>query len=500
MIKKQIIGIIIAAIALVAVIVVYNTVFSPMIEERTAAQDDAPELLPGEEAGVANRFYMYSHLDREDMKSIEVENSYGSFRMLPDGNGSFYVDGYRGISLDPTAVSSLVTTCGSTLTKARVTKDASDEKLEEYGLKEPQAYWIVTDKDEKQYKVYVGRALLTGGGYYCRFAGRNSVYVLDTTLGNTVLQPVESFVTPYIIFGLSKNDYFTADDFTVMNKNEKVISVGKIPKEDQVNPNALAESVVKYPAPYVPDTETYYGILQGFTSFTGDSTYKLGTTEEDLKECGLDDPDFAVSFEYGGSHYYFLLKDDGEGEYFVVSGIYPDIITKIAKRNVPYLQYDLLKWLYPYVFRRDIKTISTIAIKTASHNEKFYISHFDEGDYGESIQVRSDNGLQLMTEDETYQFRQLYGELLNIAIKDYLPDEASEGVPMDEFVKDPENLTMRVEFETLSGEKLVYEYYRYSTRRCAISVNGRFDFCALNDDVKRIENDLEKILAGERIK
>ena len=53
----------------------------------------------------------------------------------------------------------------------------------------------------------------------------------------------------------------------------------------------------------------------------------------------------------------------------------------------------------------------------------------------------------------------------------------SQTVPMDDFVKDEDNLTMRVEFETLSGEKLTYEYYRYSTRRCAssssTSISGR---------------------------
>ena len=48
MIKKQIIGVIIAVLVLAAVIVIYNVVFSPMIEERTAVEDDAPDLLPGE--------------------------------------------------------------------------------------------------------------------------------------------------------------------------------------------------------------------------------------------------------------------------------------------------------------------------------------------------------------------------------------------------------------------------------------------------------------------
>ncbi len=498
MIKKQIIMISVAAFLLLAGILLYVFVISPTVEERSAKTDDV-ELLPGEEAGTSNRFYMYSHLERKDMASIEVSNGEGTYKMIPDGNGSFCVEGYEWISLDSEKIASLVTTCGATLTKARVTDSADGEKLEEYGLKDPAAYWIVTDNDGKQYKVYVGRALLTGGGYYCRFAGRDSVYVLDTTLADTVLKPVEEFVTPYIIFGISKDDFYTIDDFTIYNKDEKIISIGKIPSKEQINPNALAESVVKYPAPYTPDTETYYGILQGLISFTGDSTYKLGVTEEDLSKCGLDDPDYAVSFEYNGNKYYFLLKDDGEDGYFVISGIYSDIITRISKKNLAYPEYDLLKWLSQYVFRRDITTVTRITVKTGSTDETFNVTHYT-GDNGASeISVRSDGGIVLQSESETRSFRQFYGDLLNIAIKDYLPDEAEPGVSMKDYVADPENLTMSVTVETASGERLVYDFYRFSTRRCAISVNGRTDFCGIYDDVKRIASDVEKLQAGEII-
>ncbi|KAA5651648.1 DUF4340 domain-containing protein, partial [Pseudomonas aeruginosa] len=58
----------------------------------------------------------------------------------------------------------------------------SDEALDEYGLKEPQASWTVQSKSGKAYRVYVGDRLLTGGGYYCMFEGRRSVYVLGTEI------------------------------------------------------------------------------------------------------------------------------------------------------------------------------------------------------------------------------------------------------------------------------------------------------------------------------
>ena len=499
MIKKQITAVIVAAVLLIAVTVVYFAVIKPLDESNSAVTEEAETLLPGEEPGAADRFYMYTHVEREDMSSIEVTNGYGTFKMIADGNGSFCIEGYEDIAVDGTKLSSLVTTCGATLTKARVTDNATDEKLAEYGLKEPSAHWTVTDKAGKQYKVYVGRALLTGGGYYCRFAGRDSVYVLDVTLADTVLCPVENYVVPYIIFGVSKDDYFTVDDFTVYKGREKVISISNVPTDEIKNPGALAESVVSYPAPYAPDPENYYGILLSYAALIGDETYKLGPTDETLAECGLNDPTYTVSFNYKGNNFYFFLKDDGEGNYYAISNLYSGIISKISKRNLAYPEYDLLKWLHRYVFRRNIVTVSSISVKTDNVDETFYLSHGTDGNGNATLQVRSENGLEIKSDESVLSFRNFYGHLVEIAINGYLPEEASEGVPMKDFVADEGNRTMTVEIKTLAGETLTYEFYRYTTRRCALGVNGRFDFSALYDDARRIEQDVERLLAGEFI-
>ncbi|MBQ7669591.1 MAG: DUF4340 domain-containing protein [Clostridia bacterium] len=499
MIKRQKIAIIAAVVALVAVAVLYFALVKPMIDENSAVVEDPPETLPGEDIGTSNRYYMYSHLDRSEMRSIEVTNEYGTYKFIADGEGSFYIDGYRGIEVDGTLLSSLVTTCGSTLSKLRVTADASDEKLEEYGLKNPTAYWILTDNSGKQYKVYVGRKLLTGGGYYCAFAGRNSVYVLDTTLASTILEPIETFVTPYIIYGVSQDDFYTVEDFTIYNGNQRFITVGMVDKNEWSSEDALAEYVLSYPAPYTPDSEKYLSLLLAFSSFTADSTFKLGVEEKDLETYGFTNPDHTVYFRYNGSEYYFLMSDDGEGGYYVLSGIYPDIITRISKENAAFADYDLLSWLSPYFFRRNITTISSIRVQTGKVDETFNLSHFTSEDGTASFQILTDSGRAFTSAFDIKNFRHYYGNLLALGIVDYLPEEASEGVSMESFLADEANRTMRITCVTLNGYKYTFDIYRYSTRRCAVSVNGRFDFCILNDIVSRIESDTEKFLNGEQV-
>ncbi len=499
MIKKQLIGIIVSLVSVVAIIVVYFALIKPMIDEKTAVVEEIPDLLPGEEIGTSNRFYMYSSIKREDMESIEISNQTGKYKLVKNADLTFSIEGYEGVALDETVVSSLVTTCGSTLSKVKVMDNAPAEKLKEYGLDKPAAYWIVTDTAGKQYMVYVGRELLTGGGYYCRFAGRDSVYVLDTTVADTVLQPREKYVVPYILFGVSTDDYYTVDNFTVYRKKDKFISIGLVDKEEQTNPDALAENIVTYPVPYQPDSETFFGILTSFSAFTADSTYKLGYDESDLHECGLDDPDYTVSFEYGGKTYFFFASDDGDGGYYVLSGIYSDIITHIYQRNLRYLKYDLIEWLSPYIFRRNITTVSSIRVETDKVDETFKLSHSTNENGAAAIHVKSESGAEFDDSESTLNFRHYFGDLLAIAIVDNVPEEAQDGVRTEDFIKDDSNLTMRLTVKCVGGEEIEYCFYRYTTRRCAVTVNGRCDFSVLYDVVRQIETDTVRLLNGETI-
>ena len=70
---------------------------------------------------------MYSHLDREDMASVEIENESGTFTLVNTADGYFRAEGHENVALDEAKVASLVATCGAPLSKTRVTADASDE-------------------------------------------------------------------------------------------------------------------------------------------------------------------------------------------------------------------------------------------------------------------------------------------------------------------------------------------------------------------------------------
>lgn len=499
MIKKQRIIIILTAFLIALTCVAYFAAVKPYIESRIPVEE-TPETLEGEALSSGGKFYMYSQLSRDDMASIEVSNENGTYRFVKV-NGELVIEGHEGIAVDSTMLSSLVVSCGTTLSSSKLMDNAPDEKLKEYGLLEPQAYWIVTDNSGKQYKVYVGRELLTGQGYYCMFAGRRSVYVLDDTLAYNVLCPIESYVTPYIVFGISQDDYYTIDNFSVYKDNSKFISVGLVPTENQTSSEALAEHILTYPAPYSPNTTNLYELYMQFTSFTGESTYKLGADEESLEACGLGKPEYMVSFDYKSREYYFLVSPlDDEGYYYVVSNIYSDIITKVPRESLAFLEYGMMDWISSYIFQYYITSVSGISVVSDNVDATFTLSHGYSESGANTLAVRTDDGRTVTSVSEINNFRQYYKTLLSIDVQDYLPETVPEtGEKMSDIVSDSSRRNMVFTVKDISGAETTYEFYRYTTRRCAVKVNGNAEFYVPYDIVQKIENDTLRFLNGEEI-
>lgn len=500
MIKKHIRLIIIALVVVAATAVSYFAVIRPFIDSR-AYVEEPPETLEGEVLGTSNRYYMYSSISRDIMKSIEVSNENGGFKFVKNSEDVFELEDHKGLAIDEKLLSTLVTTCGSTLSKTKVMDNAGADKLKEYGLDEPKAYWIVTDKNDKQYKVLIGRELLTGGGYYCMFAGRASVYVLGSTVAESVLVPVESYVTPLIMFGVSEDDYYTIDNFTVYKGKDKFISVGIVPRSQMNNKDALVENVLTYPAPYVPQSENLFGIYMGFTAFSGDSTYKLDPTEETLEECGLKEPAYTVSFEYGGKSYYFFVSElQEDGTYYVISNIYSGIISKISADKLRYLEYGIMDWISPYIFQYYITSVDEFSVKTKDIDVTFKLLHGTDEKGNPTLQALSSTGVTIAGQNPVDNFRQYYKALLSLQVQDYLPETVpNTDIGFDDFTADDDNCNMTFSYKSTEGKVTTYKFYRYSTRRSAVVIDGEATFYVLSDLVEKIANDTLRVLNGESV-
>ncbi|MBQ8341467.1 MAG: hypothetical protein IJY22_03705 [Clostridia bacterium] len=190
---------------------------------------------------------LYPYMGNQQISSIVVSNEKGTFTLLKDEEGNFYIDGHKGLNtLNGLMLNTLLNLTGYSTTMTRISfKTAFDPSASdyaayegfrqngyaEYGLPDnpddATTYFIVKGKDTNgqavEHKVIIGDKLLSGAGYYVRYVGRDEVYVLRemeqtesyTTLTASLLCPVEDYVTPMVTVPMSTNNYFDVENFSI---------------------------------------------------------------------------------------------------------------------------------------------------------------------------------------------------------------------------------------------------------------------------------------------
>jgi len=463
--------------------------------------ENPPETEAGEALGSGDRFFLFGSLSRSDIEQIAVQNEYGSFAFYQAEEGKFRIKGYDTVPFDEQQFSLLVNVTAYTLSKTKVGSNLSDEKIAEYGLDAPTAKWTVTANGGDKFTVLVGDKLLTGGGYYCMLEGRRSVYVLGTEVADTILVPVEKYVTPVLTTGISQDDYYTVNHFTMYQDEEMLLRIRLKDKKEQNNPDSLAENIMDYPTAYYPDSNKLYEIIFSYLELRADSCYKLGAAAADFAAVGLDHPAHSITFEYADRKYelYFsaLTKD---GTYYVYSNLYPNVIGIIAGEAHSYLEYSLIDWIDPYVYQQYITNIRQIRITTDSVQAEFQLKHDVDENQKQLLTVTTEG--KKLAEDYIPQFRNFYKSLVALAIQDYYAaDEYGTMSPeeMEAFAADPNNAYMTFSATNLAGDATVYRFYPYSTRHSLVTIDGVGEFYVLTDLVKKIENDAIRILNGEEV-
>ena len=206
-----------------------------------------------EEVGANQRVLMFKQLtyDQSSTKDaskviqrIEVHNQNGDIVVVRGANNRFKVEGHDTATLADELFAQLAVGVGYTISMQRLenpvrlpdgTIDYSEyglapetrnrldaegkEELDEEGNPIPYDYkptwYTVTTMTNESYTVTLGDPTVSKAGYYARYEGRDTVYVLSSVnLDAAVLQPVEALVNPMLVYPMSMNTYFQVENFT----------------------------------------------------------------------------------------------------------------------------------------------------------------------------------------------------------------------------------------------------------------------------------------------
>lgn len=212
-----------------------------------------------EVVGVSQRVLAFKQLTYDkssttDMTRViarfEIHNQKGDYALIrQEGSNRFTIEGHEGTLMSDELFAQLSNGCGYTLSMQRLANPArlADGSIDwaEYGLApevrvrkdaegkdvldedgnpvtydyEPTWYVVSTLQPDARtglsdYKMTIGDATVSGAGYYARYEDRDVIYMLSSAnLDAAVLQPVETLVTPMLVYPMSMNSYFDVHNF-----------------------------------------------------------------------------------------------------------------------------------------------------------------------------------------------------------------------------------------------------------------------------------------------
>ncbi|MBQ8402022.1 MAG: DUF4340 domain-containing protein, partial [Clostridia bacterium] len=363
-------------------------------------------------------------------------------------------------------------------------------------LDDPQAYWILTTTEGDVHQVNVGDILVTEGGYYCSYEGRDTVYILSTTLADTMLQPVEKMITPLLTAGMSQNDYFEADNFTIWHGEELFLRLVNKEESEKNNPDAIVEVKMTYPTNYEPNSNLYYEILYNFMALTGTETVKIGPTEEDLEKYGLANPAYTISYTFQEIPFYIFVSElQADNTYYAVSNLYGyQLVAKVDAAMLGFVDYGMFKWISEYPFQAYVTSVDTMSVKSGDGelDVSFKLHHGTNEEGNATLAVDCSDG-QHIDNNNIYNFRQFYKTLLSVILQEYTPLSEEEKTAL---TSDPSKLLLTFSYTTQNGETTEYKFYQYTTRRAFVTVNGVGEFYCYVDLMEKIISDTEKVLVG----
>ncbi len=387
------------------------------------------------------------------IKSIEVHNAKGSFTFARDNDNNYFnIVGHEGVPYDLDSFAQLSVSCGYTISMLRLEDPLKLEdgtvNYAEYGLAaekrsrtetdkdgneitveydyEP-AWYVITTMTGESHKVYIGDMTVTETGYYARYEGRDTIYVLNANgIKNIVLEKIENMLTPTIVHPMGATTYYNVRDFIIYSDinydgiykaledkygNPDYIPDGSIDREEfekfynqafadnsnkvchfsYMEMNERQNTMYSY-LPYVSELDYAGGyyinsnnidtVLYALhaTEFSG--VEKLSPTQDDFEKYGLDDAAYIISYFYKTTddegetifveNYVQISEKTEDGIFYAYSDVY-DMIVGVSESSFGFLEWDEIEWFDTSYIQLDISYVEDVIVEAPGFKTHFHL-------------------------------------------------------------------------------------------------------------------------------
>ncbi len=429
---------------------------------------DTSHLEGAEQLGINDTIMMFRHVEKENIRSVQVVNANGTHSyefarfnkdtLKRDDSGEFAIVGAPLTGFDVEIFSALHVAAGYTITTGKVQDPIKDENgaYSEYGLVPERrvddegneydyvpTYYILTETSGTRHKVIIGDRLVTGGGYYAQYVKLEgstetpfeAVYILGTYVADSILRPIEDYVTPELTYPMSANTFYDVESFKLHKRRgdttdyDELVAfsyVDMTERENTANYN-IAYRFDEGPSPasslkgYVPSIDNISTCLEALyePTYLGLHTFKL--TDEALVDAGLyrpvtnedgtpklnadGNPEYEPASDYMLTFYYSPRDDEGNkldpvlnvlmisgpnenGNYYAMTEIWMknakgeyeyaydlNMIVELEALSMSFLSWDSTQWISESYINLDIVYCQSIKLETKDYSATFTIDN-----------------------------------------------------------------------------------------------------------------------------
>ena len=485
----------------------------------------------GEAVSEYNRLLVFPRVESSALKTLRVSNEHGSYT-FERKNGAVVLSGFETVSYDQNSYAYLASLCGSmvVMDNGRFSaKTVEKYGLAEYGLDKPKATFTVTSTAGKVYTVHIGNPIVSGNGYYAQFAGRDVVYIVNGYY-SMLLEPIESYITPLLTYGVTTNNYPEVQNFRVYDYSygedgtpeaSLVTALTYWPYEERENTEYQTQSykmIDEELLAYVPESTAVTSTMEKLASLENAAVVKLGVTDKALADRGLDKPKKLLSYDFTvtengktyqlrnrfwfsamterGTYYvYPEVEISEDGKLFLPLGAL-DFILEVSPASLPFMTWDKIDWVEEYYFHINIMLMEQMEIDTPEGKITFaFTVGKDDVEKIAATMNGETRNINLRQYKELYR-HMLYGVLFDEAWK---TREELDALAAN---KDKWQLSFRVKTKSTDktdGIDNTYAFYKLGDSESYLTINGGGDFYVLTTSVNTIIDYTMKLWRGENI-
>jgi len=486
----------------------------------------------GEDVSSFNNLMIYKKIESADVKSIKIvnysEDTSHSYIFERDSNGKIRIKGHENTAYDQEAYAFLASICGNSTTMRKISAEALAKfGYEEYGLDKPQATMTITSTSGVSHTLEIGKQIVSGNGYYVRLKGRDAVYIMNAYVGKYILQPIETYVTPLLNYGMHDQNYMFvynlkmtkldyAEDGTPNAKLITALSYWDYAERENTEFQTQAYYMTDESLDgYAPSSDSVYTAMGGLNEMEYIGVKKLGASAEARKEYGLDKPAYSLYYEcdrtdegtkYYLKHYLYFSDLTENGTYYALADIYisdkkdgnyrkldsHDFIVEIDRSQLDFLNWEALDWIERDYFQINIGIIDYMEFDLPSGQKiRFELEQIDK-DNLKAYAVKDGKRVPIDTNNfKTLYLNMLGGKLFGSA---NITDEREKEITSN---SDRFRLTWR--FKTTTGLERTHSYYFLETNKDYITINGDGGFYVISSTIQKVAEDALKVYNGQKI-